>query len=121
MTRIHDLAVVGAGPAGVAGALTAALSGLDVVLIDGAARPGGQYFRHPAEGFRAARPGALHHGLDRFARQWETLRERAEVLLRHRVWAVERADGTITVRCLEGDPRRNNRATILARQGAQAG
>ncbi|MGS2644832.1 FAD-dependent oxidoreductase [Streptosporangium sp. G12] len=110
MTRIHDLAVVGAGPAGVAGALTAALSGLDVVLIDGAARPGGQYFRHPAEGFRAARPGALHHGLDRFTRQWETLRERAEVLLRHRVWAVERADGAITVRCLEGDREERPRA-----------
>ncbi|MFF5246914.1 FAD-dependent oxidoreductase [Streptosporangium sp. NPDC000095] len=114
MTRIHDLAVIGAGPAGVAGALTAALSGLDVVLVDGAARPGGQYFRRPAEGFRAERPGALHRGLDRFTRQWETLRERAEVLLRHRVWAVERADGAVTVRCLEGD-REERPRTVTAR------
>ncbi|MGW0587773.1 FAD-dependent oxidoreductase [Streptosporangium sp. NPDC002607] len=114
MTQIHDLAVVGAGPAGVAGALTAALAGLDVVLVDGAGRPGGQYFRRPAEGFHAARPGALHHGLDRFTRQWETLRERAEVLLSTRVWAVERADGTITVRCLEGD-REERPRTVTAR------
>ncbi|MEU4831753.1 FAD/NAD(P)-binding oxidoreductase [Streptosporangium sp. NPDC023615] len=117
MTRIHDLAVVGAGPAGVAGALTAALAGLDVVLLDGAARPGGQYFRRPAEGFNAARPGALHtsgHGLDGFTRRWELLGERAEVLLRHRVWAAGRTGGTITLHCLEGD-REERPRTVTAR------
>ncbi|MGC5012074.1 NAD(P)/FAD-dependent oxidoreductase [Streptosporangium sp. DT93] len=114
MTRIHDLAVVGAGPAGVAGALTAALSGLDVVLLDGASRPGGQYFRRPAEGFHAGRPGALHHGLDGFTRRWELLGERAEVLLRHRVWAAGRTAGTITLHCLEGD-REERPRTVTAR------
>ncbi|GAA3030805.1 FAD-dependent oxidoreductase [Streptosporangium longisporum] len=114
MTRIHDLAVVGAGPAGVAGALTAALAGLDVVLLDGAARPGGQYFRRPAEGFRAARPGALHHGLDGFTRRWDLLTERAEVLLRHRVWAVEHTGETVVLRCLEGD-REERPRTVTAR------
>ncbi|MFI6508774.1 FAD-dependent oxidoreductase [Streptosporangium sp. NPDC050855] len=114
MTRVHDLAVVGAGPAGVAGALTAALAGLDVVLLDGAARPGGQYFRRPAEGFHAARPGALHHGLDGFTRRWELLTEHAEVLLRHRVWAVERTGETVVLRCLEGD-REERPRTVTAR------
>ncbi|MDP9844665.1 NAD(P)/FAD-dependent oxidoreductase [Streptosporangium lutulentum] len=115
MKPIYDLAVVGAGPAGVAGALTASLAGLSVVLLDAAARPGGQYFRHPPEGFHAEDPGALHHGLARFVRQWDTLRGRADVLLRHRVWAVERADETVTVRCLEGD-REERPRTITARR-----
>ncbi|MEV7008972.1 FAD/NAD(P)-binding oxidoreductase [Streptosporangium sp. NPDC051022] len=125
MSRVYDLAVIGAGPAGVAGALSAALAGLDVVLVDGASRPGGQYFRHLPEGFGARRPGALHHGLDRFLRQWEALGERATVLLGHRVWAVERAgeragrrdggrEGTVTVRCLAGD-REERPRTVVAR------
>lgn len=115
MSHVHDLAVIGAGPAGVAGALSASLAGLDVVLIDAAPRPGGQYFRHLPEGFHARRPGALHHGLDRFTRQWEALGERATVLLGHRVWAVERADETVTVRCLEGD-REERPRTVTARR-----
>jgi NADPH-dependent 2,4-dienoyl-CoA reductase/sulfur reductase-like enzyme len=40
-----DVAVVGAGPAGIAAALTAAESGSKVVLIDDNARPGGQIWR----------------------------------------------------------------------------
>jgi thioredoxin reductase len=115
MKPIYDLAVVGAGPAGVAGALTASLAGLSVVLVDAGARPGGQYFRHPPEGFHAEDPGALHHGLGRFMRQWDTLRGRADVLLRHRVWAVERADEAIVVRCLEGD-REERPRTVTARR-----
>ncbi|MFF5205399.1 NAD(P)/FAD-dependent oxidoreductase [Streptosporangium sp. NPDC000396] len=120
MKPIYDLAVIGAGPAGVAGALTASLAGLDVVLIDAAARPGGQYYRHLPEGFHADRPGALHHGLDRFVRQWDTLGERADVLLGHRVWAVERAgegtaEETVTVRCLEGERDERSR-TVTARR-----
>lgn len=110
----YDLAVIGAGPAGVAGALTASFAGLDVVLIDAAPRPGGQYFRHLPQGFNAQAPGALHHGLDGFTRQWETLRARADVLLGHKVWAVERAEGTVTVRCLEGD-REERPRTVTAR------
>ncbi|MEV8631064.1 NAD(P)/FAD-dependent oxidoreductase [Streptosporangium sp. NPDC051023] len=117
-----DLAVIGAGPAGVAGALSACLAGLDVVLIDAATRPGGQYFRHLPRGFGADGQAVLHHGLDRFLRQWEALVERATVLLGHRVWAVERAggqasgpgDGALVVRCVEGD-RDERPRTVVAR------
>ncbi|MFG3438580.1 NAD(P)/FAD-dependent oxidoreductase [Nonomuraea sp. NPDC047897] len=83
MTRAYDLAVVGGGPAGVAGALTAALAGMSVVLVDSGARLGGQYFRHPA----GAHPGTP--GFDRFLRQGRALAERADLLLGHQVWAVE--------------------------------
>ncbi|MEU7348484.1 FAD/NAD(P)-binding oxidoreductase [Streptomyces bacillaris] len=49
-----DLAVVGAGPAGLAAAVTAADGGLRVVLIDASERPGGQYFRQAAPGLGPA-------------------------------------------------------------------
>ncbi|MFT9787486.1 NAD(P)/FAD-dependent oxidoreductase [Streptomyces rhizosphaericola] len=49
-----DLAVVGAGPAGLAAAVTAADGGLRVVVIDASERPGGQYFRQAASGLGPA-------------------------------------------------------------------
>ncbi len=48
-----DLAVVGAGPAGLAAALSAARRGVDVTLIDSAPTLGGQIWRQPASGGRA--------------------------------------------------------------------
>jgi len=41
-----DVAVVGAGPAGIAAAVNAAARGRTVVLLDAAPRPGGQIWRH---------------------------------------------------------------------------
>ena len=41
----YDLAIVGAGPAGMAAAIEAAGVGLSVVLLDEQAAPGGQMFR----------------------------------------------------------------------------
>lgn len=42
----HDLVVIGAGPAGMAAALTAASCGLKTVLLDEQPRPGGQIYRN---------------------------------------------------------------------------
>uniref|UniRef100_UPI0006253544 FAD-dependent oxidoreductase n=1 Tax=Streptomyces odonnellii TaxID=1417980 RepID=UPI0006253544 len=42
----YDLAVLGAGPAGLAAAVTAAAAGARVALVDAGPRPGGQYWRH---------------------------------------------------------------------------
>ena len=44
-----DVAVIGAGPAGTAAAVVAAESGARVALIDAGWRPGGQYYRRPAD------------------------------------------------------------------------
>ncbi|MFF1508198.1 FAD-dependent oxidoreductase [Streptomyces sp. NPDC058326] len=70
---LADLAVVGAGPAGLAATVAAARLGLRVVLIDAGDRPGGQYHRHPAPELGALRPGALHHGWREFARRTAAL------------------------------------------------
>nr|WP_280879749.1 NAD(P)/FAD-dependent oxidoreductase [Streptomyces pseudovenezuelae] len=71
MTRA-DLAVIGAGPAGLAAALTAADRGVRVVLLDAGAQAGGQFYRQPAAGLGARRPQALHHAWG----TWEALRDR---------------------------------------------
>ncbi|MDZ3744859.1 NAD(P)/FAD-dependent oxidoreductase [Pseudoglutamicibacter cumminsii] len=46
-----DVVVIGAGPAGMAGAIEAADAGLDVLVIDEQARAGGQIFRRPPATF----------------------------------------------------------------------
>jgi len=44
-----DVAVIGAGPAGMAAAATCARAGVDTVLIDEQAAPGGQIYRSVTE------------------------------------------------------------------------
>jgi NADPH-dependent 2,4-dienoyl-CoA reductase/sulfur reductase-like enzyme len=51
MTGHVELAVIGAGPAGLAAAIAAAEAGVAVALIDGRSRPGGQYFSQPPPEF----------------------------------------------------------------------
>jgi thioredoxin reductase len=52
---VVDLAIVGAGPAGMAAALAASAQGLSVVVLDEQARAGGQILRQPPETFRVPR------------------------------------------------------------------
>ncbi|MFF3859218.1 NAD(P)/FAD-dependent oxidoreductase [Streptomyces sp. NPDC002209] len=92
-TAPSDLAIVGAGPAGLAAAVTAAGLGLRVTLLDAGERPGGQYYRHPAPGLGADRPEALHHGWAAFASREAALRAHEEAgrityLPAHHVWTV---------------------------------
>lgn len=63
---VFDVAIVGAGPAGLAAATHAAEAGAGVVVIDANEQPGGQFWRHRSETQSAtnapADDGALHHG-----------------------------------------------------------
>ncbi|MFB7198452.1 FAD-dependent oxidoreductase [Streptomyces sp. NPDC056240] len=93
----RSLAVIGAGPAGLAAALAAAVRGSRVTLIDAGTQAGGQFYRQPAEELGARRPQALHHQW----RTWERLRDGLADqiatgciihLTDHHVWCVERLD-----------------------------
>lgn len=69
---MYDVAVVGAGPAGLAAAVHAAEAGLSVVLVDAGSQPGGQFWRHADEnvGFASAErsaEGEGHHDWKRFS------------------------------------------------------
>nr|WSW66018.1 NAD(P)/FAD-dependent oxidoreductase [Streptomyces sp. NBC_00995] len=116
-----ELAVVGAGPAGLAAAVTAADGGLDVVLLDAADAPGGQYYRAPAPGLGATRPEALHHGWATFAALTARLdRHRAAGRIRHltghHVWAVERSGPDWTLHAVTGSDGRDGATTLDARR-----
>jgi NADPH-dependent 2,4-dienoyl-CoA reductase/sulfur reductase-like enzyme len=50
-----DLAIIGAGPAGISAALAAAAHGASVLVIDEQRRPGGQIFRRPPKEFTGAK------------------------------------------------------------------
>ncbi|WP_411136754.1 FAD-dependent oxidoreductase [Streptomyces sp. C10] len=93
---LYDLAVIGAGCAGLAGAVTAAGHGLSVALLDASPQTGGQFYRHPAPALGAARPEALHHDWRAFAGLRRRL-ERSDVrhLSGHHVWAVTKEDGDL--------------------------
>ncbi|SDG71976.1 Thioredoxin reductase [Sinosporangium album] len=87
----YDLAVVGGGPAGLAGAAEAASAGLAVALLDAGPRLGGQFYRHW--------PGREH---PRLLRLRDALPRGVDVLTEHRVWSAERRPGGFAVHCLAG-------------------
>lgn len=113
------LAVIGAGPAGLAAALAAASRGVRVTLIDAAPEAGGQFYRQPAPELGARRPQALHHEW----RTWERLRDglrvhvqagRVRHLTGHHVWFVERRGAAdLTVHALTG-PEQEEPAEVRA-------
>lgn len=120
MTERPRLAVVGAGPAGLAAALAAAARGVRVTLVDAADQAGGQFYRQPAAALGARRPQALHHQW----RTWERLRDgldrhraagRITHLTDHHVWCVERdsASGGFAVHALLG-PAQEDGVTVHA-------
>lgn len=124
MTR-HEaqLAVVGAGPGGVAAAVAAADRGVATVVIDAAAQPGGQYYRRPAAELRARRPQALQHGWPAWRRLFGRLDAhlasgRVRLLAERQVWNVEPG---FTLHVLRGPEQRAEsvtaRAVVLATGG----
>jgi thioredoxin reductase len=121
-----DLVVVGAGPAGLSGAVTAADAGCRVTVLDLGARPGGQYWRHGDSSLHAAVPG-VHHGWGTFT----GLRDRFDVhrragqidyLPEHAVWQVQRETAGFIVRATSGErdpePRTLGARTVLIATGA---
>ena len=101
----YDVAVVGAGPSGMAAAVEAAAGGLRVALLDQSARVGGAYWRHhPRHLDDLAEVAPLH--------DWATFRrlltrlQTVEVRTEHTVWALERLELGFRVRALRGEVER---------------
>jgi NADPH-dependent 2,4-dienoyl-CoA reductase/sulfur reductase-like enzyme len=107
---MHDIAVLGAGPAGMAAATEAARRGARVVLLEESPQPGGQVYRAAPPGF--ATPA------DPDKRAGDALRAAlalsgAEVLTGHRVWGL--GGGPLVP---EGAPPVPFRVDALAADGA---
>ena len=67
-----DVAVVGAGPAGLAAAGAAASQGARVVVVDSSEQPDGQFWRHRSEAAGIIDNGELHHGWREYLQLRET-------------------------------------------------
>ncbi|MFE1442594.1 NAD(P)/FAD-dependent oxidoreductase [Streptomyces sp. NPDC058739] len=125
--RVYGLAVIGAGPAGLAAAVTAAELGVSVALLDAGEQTGGQYYRHPSPGLGATRPEALHHDWGMYTALRDRLRAGgATHLPGHHVWTLTRqpedADAPFTVHAVLGEDGRRPVAvrarTVLLATGA---
>src|SRR5581483_206581 len=101
------LAIVGAGPAGLAAAVAAADAGVTATVIDSGPSAGGQFYRQPAARLRARAPQRLHHGW----RSWRGLKSRFDrhiaggrirLLADHHVWIAERVAALYRVHALVG-------------------
>lgn len=120
-----DVAVIGAGPAGLAAAVAAADAGLSVAVLDLGERIGGQYYRHAADQHAAVQGGPYHHGWEHFVelrgRFWTHVAAgRITHHSRTAVWSVKphppsaAIPAAVTVHALEGERERLPR-TVRAR------
>ena len=119
-TRIEtgtcDLAVIGAGPAGMAAAMTAAELGLSVTLIDEQPAPGGQIYRNALDNPRAESLGPDYgHGVD-LARAFAAAKG-IERLMGATVWLVT-PEGKIGIRTDDGTMRQVKAKAVVLATGA---
>src|SRR5438105_6765361 len=105
-----DLIVVGAGPAGLAAAASAAALGVEVMLVDEQARPGGQVFRRPVAGGAPELPAYA----SRLAKLYdEPSRSGIAYKAAHCLWGLS-PDGTVFVSSAGGTRAYAPRKLVLA-------
>lgn len=106
MSRATVVAIVGAGPAGVRAAEALAGLGLRPILIDEAAKCGGQIYRQPPDG--AERPGAEIYGLEaakaaRIHAAVPALGARIDYRPRTLAWNITKADARYHLDLMHGE------------------
>ena len=113
---IVDVVVVGAGPAGVAAAVTAAESGASVTLLDSGARAGGQFYRRPAS---PEITGAATHpwpAFDDLESRLVALERTGAITRQHDtvVWSAS-GEGPFVIRTRGGERTRDELGQVVAR------
>lgn len=101
MTRV---VIIGGGPAGLAAAEAALDRGAAVILLEAAARLGGQFWRHPAD--RSTTDTGLQHGWKTFLKLAERITSdpSATVITGAQVWAIDHDHQTPRLQVAVGDP-----------------
>ncbi len=113
-----SVAVIGAGPAGLAAAVHAAEQGAVTILLDSAPRLGGQYWRHGKAGLHAS--ADLHHDVEVYrelSRRLDTLvaAQRVSVRLEHQVWSMQADESGCSLSAVDRrDPRRPAEVRVQA-------
>lgn len=113
MSLATELLIVGAGPAGMAAAETAAALGIAVTVVDEQAERGGQFLRQPPSGFRLANwlPGKTYQPA-------KTLLARSQLL--HEVeWLQQATVAGIFPRACDHTSERRFRAVIDTEVGSR--
>jgi thioredoxin reductase len=103
-----DVAVIGAGPAGIAAATCAAEAGRRVVLVDEAPRPGGQIWRHID---RAGLPAA--------AQRWLGRLDRSDARVLQGTGVVDVLPGFVLAAERDGKPLTVSAPTVILATGAR--
>jgi len=116
MTAVYDVAVIGAGPAGLAAATVAAQHALSTVLFDEQAAPGGQIYRAVATS-SAARLAIIGDDYARGAAMIEAFRQSgATCVSGATVWAAHRRDdGRWEIGVSHGPPAARDVRFVAAR------
>ncbi|QBD82530.1 FAD-dependent oxidoreductase [Ktedonosporobacter rubrisoli] len=98
-----EVAIVGAGPAGLAAAAAAGEAGCHVTLIDSYARPGGQYYKQIPQELRARRAHALHVDFAKAAELMALIEANPhiQVLSGATVWTAQRAPSSAVTLSLD--------------------
>ena len=97
----HQVIVVGAGPAGLNAANSAAKAGCEVGLIDSAYRLGGQYWRHSGV---ADFDDSMHHNFKKASQLMDQVRSnpRIHIYSQKTIWSASVIGGEIILRMVDG-------------------
>jgi NADPH-dependent 2,4-dienoyl-CoA reductase/sulfur reductase-like enzyme len=113
-----DVVIIGAGPAGLAAAVSARRAGARVTILESSDQSGGQYWRHLPDDRPADDESRLHHQWQRYERLRSAIDADPAVTvdLASHVWAIERHDDAVRVHavCGEVDGAGRRRQSITA-------
>lgn len=116
---MHNVVIIGAGPAGLSASLAAAAAGAPVLLIDSNPRLGGQYWRMSADDFQDQHN--QHFDLDTGLLLINAVKARKEIEVwsSAQIWSATNKDGKNTLRIIyQGKERIVNTENLILCTGA---